>query len=49
MEQEHYKKALRMGQRELRTNMIHGKNGMMAVMPESLENGTLRRESLGLM
>ena len=49
MEQEHYRKALRMGQRELRTNMIHGKSGMMAVMPESMENGTLRRESLGLI
>lgn len=49
MEQEHYKKALKLGQRELRTSMLHGKSGIMAVMPESMENGTLRRESLGLV
>ncbi len=49
MEQEHYRKALRMGQRELRASMIHGKSGIMTVMPESMENGALRRESLDLI
>lgn len=49
MEQEHYRKALRMGQRESRACIIHGKSGIMAVMPESLENGKLRRESLDII
>ncbi len=49
MEQEHYRKALKMGQKEVRLSMLHGKSGIMAVMPESMENGTLRRESLDLV
>lgn len=46
---EYYRKAMKMGQREQRICMLHGKDGSMCVIPEKLENGALRRESLDLI
>lgn len=49
MQENHYQSALRMGQKEQRICSIQGIEKTLAVMPESLENGELTRESLSVI
>lgn len=49
MDTEFYKKALRLGQKEYKAAVAQGRSGLLPIMPERLENGTLNRETLEMV
>lgn len=49
MDTDFYKKALRLGQKEYKAAIAQGRSGLLPIMPERLENGTLSRETLEMV